>query len=475
MEHSAHDDGSGAFDLVIRGGTVVTPDRRMRADIGVQAGRVTAVGGKLAAGKQDVDATGLLVLPGLIDVHVHFREPGMESKEDFGTGSRAAAVGGVTTVVDMPNTIPPVATAEGFRQKLAMVTPKAHVDFGLYGMLGQSNAGEIGAMAEAGAMGLKLFMGQTTGDNPCPDDGAIYAGLRAAAEAGLVVGAYAENNPLLQQFGRELRAAGRRDPRAHLDSRPDLVEVEAVTRIVTLAAATGTQMHIHHLSSAAGLARVRLLRSLGYQVSAEVLVGHLSLNDEAYDKHGNLVKLNPPIRPQADVEALWDGVRRGDVDIIATDHAPHTAAEQAETDVWCAHGGWIGVETMLPLLLTHAAAGRLSVTDIVRLCSYSPARRWGIDDRKGHLGIGADADLVLVDESQPGQISAARLHSKHPVTPYDGWPTVGAVLATYLRGTLVAQAGGPVGPPSGARVRPRRMPPGAPAGTGSALAAGTTA
>jgi allantoinase len=470
---SAHN-GNEAFDLVIRGGVVVAPDRRTRADIGIRAGRVAAVGHSLPAGKQAVDARGLLVLPGLVDGHVHFREPGMESKEDFGTGSRAAAAGGVTTVIDMPNTIPPVATVEGFNQKLALVSPKAHVDFGLYGMLGQSNAGQIGAMAAAGAMGLKLFMGQTTGDNPCPDDGAIHAGLRAAAAAGLVVGAHAENNPLLQQFGRELRSAGRHDPRAHLDSRPDLVEVEAVTRIVTLAAATGTQIHIHHLSSAAGLARVRLLRSLGYRVSAEVLVGHLSLNDDAYEKHGNLVKLNPPIRPQADVAALWEGVRRGDVDLIATDHAPHTAQEQAEADVWHAHGGWIGVETMLPLLLTQASDGRLSVSDIVRLCSYNPARRWGIDDRKGHLGVGSDADFVLVDENQPGQIRAGRLHSKHPVTPYDGWPTVGSVRATYLRGALVAQDGEPVGPPTGLQVRPRRAPAGS-AEPEPALAAGPAA
>ena len=446
----------GGFDLVIRGGTVVTPERRMPADIGVRDGRVAAVGQDLPAAGREVDASGLLVLPGLVDVHVHFREPGMEYKEDFGSGTRAAAAGGVTTVIDMPNTIPPVATAAGFAEKLALVTPKAHVDFGLYGMLGQSNQAEIPALAGAGAMGLKLFMGQTTGDNPCPDDGAIFAGLRAAAAAGLVVGVHAENNPLLQQFGRELRAAGRTDPRAHLESRPDLVEVEAVTRIVTLAHAAGAQVHIHHLSTEAGLERVRQLRSLGYQVSVEVLIGHLSLNDSAYDRYQNLVKLNPPIRPQADVDALWRGVQRGDVDVIATDHAPHSAQEQAEPDVWCAHGGWIGVETMLPLLLTRAAEGMLSVCDIVRLCCASPARNWRLDDRKGHLEPGADADVVLVDENQPGRIDATRLHSKHPVTPYDGWATTGAVREVYLRGRLVARDGAPAGPPAGAQLTPRQ-------------------
>jgi len=266
VTHSTHDE-SESFDLVVRGGVVVTPDRLIRADIGVRDGRVAAVGDGLPAGRQVVDADGLLVLPGLVDGHVHFREPGMDRKEDFGTGSSAAAAGGVTTVFDMPNTIPPVATAELLRQKLALVARNAHVDFGLYGMLGQSNADEISPMAEAGAMGLKLFMGQTTGDNPCPDDGAIHAGLRAAAAAG--AGRRGARGEQPAAAAVRPRTAGRGAPRPARAprERPDLVEVEAVTRIVTLAAAAGTRIHIHHLSSGAGLARVRLLRSLGYQVS----------------------------------------------------------------------------------------------------------------------------------------------------------------------------------------------------------------
>ncbi|SNQ47978.1 Allantoinase [Frankia canadensis] len=448
------------FDLVIRGGTVVSADRATRQDLGIRAGQVVAAGTGLSPGRREVDATGLVVLPGLVDVHVHLREPGMTRKEDFRSGTRAAAAGGVTTVVDMPNTLPPVATAAGFTEKLALVAPKAHVDFGLYGMLGQDNADEIAALAAAGAMGLKLFMGQTTGDNPCPDDGAIHAGLRAAAAAGLVVGVHAENDALLRRLGRELRASGRTDPRAHLACRPAVVEVEAVTRIITLASDAGAQLHIHHLSTAAGLDRVRLMRMLGHRLTVEVLVAHLLLDDSAYDRHGNLVKLNPPIRPATDVAALWQGIAAGDVDLIATDHAPHTADEQAETDVWAAHGGFIGVETMLPLLLTEVHRGRLSLPDLVRLCCHTPARTWRIDDRKGHLGIGADADLVLVDPTAAGEVDPGHLHSRHPVTPYAGWPTVGAVRATYLRGELIAEDGRAVGDPTGRQLTPRPLPGG---------------
>ncbi|WP_024802730.1 allantoinase AllB [Nocardia sp. BMG51109] len=443
-------------DFVVTGATVVSHDARRRQDIAVKDGKVVAVGDALAVdGVRSLDATGLLVLPGLVDVHVHLREPGMTEKEDFASGTRAAAAGGVTTVVDMPNTKPPVATAERFREKLELVRDKAFVDFGLYGMLDHDNAEEIGAMAELGAMGFKLFMGQTTGDNRCPNDAAIFRGLEAAAAADLVVGVHAENDHLLRMFGDRLRASGRKDPRAHLEGRPTFVEVEAVTRIITMATEARTKLHIHHLSTAAGLQRVVDLRAQGHRVTIETLVAHLFLDETAYDTYGNLVKLNPPIRPAADVAALWAGIDRGDVDVIATDHAPHTADEQAETDVWQAYGGFIGVETMLPLLLTAAARGRLTVEDIVRLCCYAPARRWSMS-RKGQIAPGFDADFVLVDPAADHVLDAAALHSKHNVTPYAGWPLTGAVVATYLRGRLIFEKGEVIGSPTGRQVSPAR-------------------
>jgi len=441
-------------DLIVTGGTVVSHDGRRAQDVVVRGGRIVAMGENLnQGGIPTVDASGLLVLPGLVDMHVHLREPGMTEKEDFASGTSAAAAGGVTTVVDMPNTSPPVATAERYQQKLDLVSGKAYVDFGLYGMLDHDNADEIAGMAELGAMGFKLFMGQTTGDNRCPNDAAIFRGLEAAAAVDLVVGVHAENDHLLRMFGDRLRASGRTDPRAHLEGRPAFVEVEAVTRIVTMATEARTKLHIHHLSTSAGLRRVLELRSWGHQVSIEALIAHLFLDEDAYDTYGNLVKLNPPIRPAGDVEALWAAIGRGDVDIIATDHAPHTVAEQAEKDVWKAYGGFIGVETMLPLLLTAAARGVLSVEDIVRLCAYNPARRWSIAD-KGQLAPGFDADFVLVDPSTEGAVDATALHSKHNVTPYDGWPLRGSVLATYLRGQLVYEKGAVIGAPSGRQVRP---------------------
>ena len=393
-----------------------------------------------------------MIIPGLVDAHVHLRDPGMTEKEDFGSGTRAAAAAGVTTVIDMPNTVPPVATSDIFTAKLSRVQASAHVDFGLYGMLGQDNGQEIAKLATLGALGLKLFMGQTTGDNPCPDDAAIYAGLRRAKEAGLVVGVHAENDKLLRFLATELRESGRTDPMAHLESRPSFVEEEAVSRILTLARAAGVQLHIHHLSTSGGLELLKAARANGQDVTCEVLIAHLVLDDTAYARHGNLIKLNPPIRPASDVAALWQGVARGQVDVLATDHAPHTIEEQRAGDVWRAPSGFIGLETFLPLMMTEVANGRLTLEQVVRLASKKPASIWKIDDRKGHLGVGADADFNLVDLNAEGTVRSERLHSRNPVSPYEGWRTKGAVRATYLRGTLIAKDGEPIGDPTGAFV-----------------------
>jgi dihydroorotase len=443
-----------SYDLVVRGGLVVSHTSSVRVDIGIRHGRVVTIGEHLGDGEAEVDATGLVVMPGLVDPHVHLREPGMTEKEDFLSGTRAAAAGGVTTVVDMPNTIPAVATAEIFEAKLELVRPKAYVDFGLYAMLGQANVGEIAPMAELGALGLKLFMGQTTGDNPCPDDGAIYRGLASAREADLVVGVHAENDKVLRLLAEELRASGRTDPIAHLESRPSFVEEEAISRILTLARAVGTRLHIHHLSTAAGLGLLNEARARGQDVTGEVLVAHLLLDERAYSTYGNLIKLNPPIRPASDVAALWSAVTRGQIDVLATDHAPHTSGEQSAESVWEAPGGFVGLETMLPLMLTQVAKRRLTLEQLVGIGSWRPASIWNIADRKGHLGVGADADFNLIDPDAAGVIDAGRLHSRHPISPYDGWATEGAVRATYLRGALIAKDGQAIGDPTGAFVTP---------------------
>jgi allantoinase len=442
------------LDLIVANGTLATPAGRVRAQLGVRNGIIAAIGHDVAPAREIVDASGLLILPGLIDIHVHFREPGYVYKEDFASGTRAAAVGGVTTVLDMPNNATPISTAELFRAKRDVVTPNALVDFGLYGIILQENACELEPMAREGAIGFKLYMGETTGHNPCPDDGAIFAAFRIAARLGAFVGIHAENNPVMQLLKRELQASGRTDPRAHLDSRPPFIEAEAIARAARLAEAAGNRLHIHHLSTRDGLQAALEARLRGLDLSIEALVGHLMLDDTAYDRLGNLVEINPPIREREHAQALWDAIDRAQVDCLATDHAPHAADEKARENVWECPGGFIGIETMLPLLLTQVAAGRLTMERMIALTSEQPARLMGLYPRKGSLSIGADADLVLVDREHQWVLDAASLHSKHPISPFNGWQITGRPVATYLRGRCVARDGEPFGEPGGRFLTP---------------------
>lgn len=415
---------------------------------------IAAVGTDLGTAEQEVDARSLHVLPGLVDVHVHFREPGMEYKEDFSSGSSAAAVGGVTTVVDMPNTDPPTSTGQMLRQKRKLALEKSHVDFGLYGVILQDNLDDLEDLASEGALGFKLFMGETTGKISCPDDGVIFTAFRLAAELGLPVGVHAENDPVLQRLKQELKATKRTDPRAHLDSRPWFVEAEAVSRALFLAEGAGNHLHVHHLSTLQGAKQIARAKQRGLPVSCEVLIAHLLMDEGAYELYGNLVQLNPPIRQREHVEYLWTALNRGQIDCVATDHAPHSTEEQTRENVWEGVGGFIGVETLLPLLLECVSRGKMSLERLVQVSSENPARIYSLYPKKGSLEIGADADLVLVDLQAAYQLDSRDLHSKHPITPYDGWQVRGRPLATYVRGRCVFREGQLVCHPGGEMVKP---------------------
>ncbi len=447
------------YDLIIRNATIVTAHVSQAADLAIRDGKVAAIGRDLTSARESIDATGLTLLPGIVDEHVHFREPGLTEKEDFASGTLAAAAGGVTTIFDMPNTKPPTSTVEHFREKCRLAEASARVDVGLFGIIlgGQeSNEFELAGLIEEGAIGLKLFLGETTGNNPCPDDGAIFGAFQIAARCGSVVAVHAENDPILQRLKRETRATGRTDARAHLVARPPFIESEAIGRAVAIAAEAGNRLHVVHVSSKQGLAVVREAKRRRLPVTAEALISHLLLDDTVYERFGNLAVQNPPIREAEHVGALWEGLADGTIDTIATDHAAHTASEQATTDVWRAAGGFIGVETLLPLLLTQVAGGRLTLSDVVRFASERPARIFGVYPRKGCLAIGSDADLTLVDLSQRYTFDQLSLHSKHPVSPFHGTRMQGRVVSTYVRGSCVFRDGKAEGTARGRVIRPDR-------------------
>jgi dihydroorotase len=465
-------------DCVIANGTLATETGLFPGDIAVQNGRIVGITapGFAPPSARVIDATGRMVLPGCIDVHVHFRMPGMGHKEDWETGSQAAAVGGVTTVFDMPNTIPATATPEDLAAKAALAEAGSIVDFGLYGLLGEQNLDQMEGLAAAGAIGFKLFLGNTTGDLPCPSDGAVLEGFEILAGLGLRCSIHAENSPILFWRQRALQAAGRTDALAHLAARTDVVAVEALNRSATLAEWTGARIHIVHESCARSLPHIRWWKGRGVDITVETLPQYLTLSaEEMAQPGGEVLRMNPPIREAAHQGPLWEAICEGTIDMIATDHAPHAAEEKRADTIWQIACGFPGVETSLPLMLTAVNDGRLTLPDLVRLMAGAPARAFGLAGRKGSLSIGADADIVVVDMAATATLGAAALHSKGKVSAYEGRKVTGLPVMTLLRGEVVARDGQPVTSPSlGRQLRPE-MPPPAPRNLATTLRVVTAA
>jgi dihydroorotase len=450
-------------DLIVRNGTVVTPEAETEADIAISDGKFVAIAprGELDVEAADeYDATGQHVLPGVIDGHVHFREPGLEYKEDWRTGSTAAVYGGVTTVVEMPNTKPKTDTVEGVELKRRLAEEKSYVDFGIIGLLVQDSVPALRSLAEAGVVGYKCFLGETIGNIPAPDDGMMLDGLREIAATGLRIGFHAENNEIMQHLIRKFKEEGRSDPQAHVDSRPPLAEVESIQRMGLYAQHCGTKIHIFHLSSRNGLDMIDEWRAKGVDITTETGAHYVFKKAEDMDQTGVRLRMNPPVRwgTEGHGDYLLEGLRDGRVNQIATDHSPHTAEEKLTGDIWTAISGFPGVETSVSYFLTNGVnAGRMSLREFVRATSEGPAKTWDMYPQKGAIRIGSDGDLTVVDLNKEGVIRDDELHSKNHVTPFDGDPVKGMPVATIVRGQVIFRDGELVGSPAGRMVRPNAL------------------
>ena len=446
-----------AVDLVIRNGKIVTPQGIYEGDdIAVEKGKIVAIDkrGSFPKAKEVIDAVGKYVLPGIIDVHVHFREPGYTYKEDFETGSMAAAAGGVTTICDMPNNQPFCSTVEAFLQKKEIIKNKAYVDYGLVAAVVGDTVEEIPKLAEAGINVFKIFMGATVGGVPAPDDGGMFRAFQLIAETGLRIGVHAENNPIMDYLTAKLKEAGRTDPLAHVEARPPVAEAEAIQRAVLFAAETGCKLHIYHLSSKEGVELIKAAQEKGVRVSAETGPHYLLLDCNYMEKVGSILKMNPPVRSREHGEALWQGLLDGTVEVIATDHSPHTPEEKIKENIWEAIPGFTGVETSVPLMLTQVNEGRLSLMTYVKLASENPARLFNLYPRKGTIQIGTDADFTIVDMAKEGVINSEKLHSKSKISPFDGWRVKGLPVYAIVRGNVVMKDGEIVGKPQGELIKP---------------------
>lgn len=451
-------------DLVIRNGTVVTPESTFDGGVAIHDEKFVAIGANdaLPKGVEEIDARGKHILPGLIDGHVHFREPGMTHKEDFGTGSRAAVAGGVTFVVDMPNTIPPVTHPEQVEEKKRLAEEKSMVDFALLGVVVQTNADQILPMARAGAVGYKIFFGETIGNLPFPDDGVCQDVFRNITESRLPLCIHAENRQIMYHHLNRIKEEGKTAPVHWESTRPYLCEAESVHHALFFAEVFGTRLHVLHMSSKQAAALVRDARARGLRVTAETGPHYLLREPGDMETVGPLLKMNPPVRTRDHGEALWDGLLQGYVDMIATDHSPHTLEEKGadihgnmrKPAIWDCISGFCGVETGVPLMLTEVNKGRMSLNHYVRVASENPAKVWQLYPRKGALRVGADGDVTVVDMDREGAIDITKLHSKNNPSPWHGWKVKGMPVAAVVRGHVQMRDGEPVGRPIGRMVTP---------------------
>jgi allantoinase len=444
--------------LVVRNGTVVTSDETREVDIAIEDGEFVEIAprGELdATGADEVDATGLYVLPGVIDGHVHFREPGYEYKEDWTHGSTAAVMGGVTTVLDMPNVIPLTSNVEGAQIKREIAESKSYCDFGFFAVVLQENVDDIAPLAESGLIvGYKAFLGTTIGNIPAPDDGVLLDAFEEIRKTGLRIGFHAENNDIMEHEIAKLKAQGRTDPRAHVDSRPAIAEVESIQRMGLFGHHVGTKLHIYHLSSKDGLDMIDEWRAKGVDYTTETGAHYCFLTADDMSELGSVLRMNPPVREPGHGEPLFQGLLDGRVNAIATDHSPHTAEEKRNDDIWKAISGFCGVENSLRLFLTYGVnAGRMTLQQLARATSEGPAKVWDMYPRKGALQAGSDADLTIVDLGKEETIEASRMHSKNNTNPFEGHRTTGAAVATIVRGSVVMRGGELVGEPRGRMVK----------------------
>ena len=432
---------SRTYDLIIRGGTCVTHKKTGDADIAINAGKIAAIGdlSQAHAGKV-ISARGLHVLPGVIDTQVHFREPGLEHKEDLATGSLAAVMGGVTAVFEMPNTNPPTVGAKGLTDKLARARGRMWCDHAFYLGASADNAADLAELENLpGCCGVKVFMGASTGTLLVPDDDTLLKVLKSGKRR---VAIHSEDQDRLQaRLSKRIEG----DPSSHPIWRDAESAIHSTERLLKLARQAGRPVHVLHVTTAR---EMEILAQNKDIATVEVTPQHLSLfAPDCYQRFGAYAQMNPPIRDKKQMEGLWAALVKGVVDVIGSDHAPHTV-EEKERKYPESPSGMPGVQTLLPLMLNHLAEGRLDLQKLVALTSTNAQRIFGLKT-KGALETGKDADLTMVDLKAVWRIDKSWLKSKCKWSLFDGMKITGQSKATLIRGYPVMRDGEIRGEPKG--------------------------
>ena len=431
---------------LVRGGMLVDELSVRRADVLIDDGRVAAIlpPDQRQSADRVLDADGLHVLPGLVDAHVHFNEPGRTEWEGFSSGTTAAAAGGITTVCDMPlNCHPPTLDSRALALKRAAIADDAVVDYALWGGLVPESMEHLAELRRDGVVGVKAFLCDSgLADFPHIDEFAMVEAMQRCAELGLLLALHAEDAAQTQRLGQHARVEGRHGARDWATSRPPSSELAAVQRALDAARDTGASVHFVHISTAAAARSIAEARASGQNVSVETCPHYLMLDEADLERLGTFGKCAPPLRTRSEVDALWQALLDGAIDWIASDHSPCPPEMKRTEDIWSAWGGLAGVQTLLPALLTEAVHAReLSLPRLASLTAGVPARRLQLYPRKGVLEPGSDADLVLVDLERVWTLSASDLRSRWPINPFVGRTFHGQVAKTVVRGTVVWDEG----------------------------------
>jgi allantoinase len=440
--------------VLIENGKIVHAGRLTRANIVIENGTIKSVGiRKPSEVDKRIDVKGKLILPGLVDGHAHVHDPAFTNREDFTSGTSAAAAGGVTTVIEMVLSTP-VDTPERVRNKIEEGRRRSLIDFSFHaGMMNRENLPNIAAIAKMGVRSFKTF----TCKPYYVDDHTLMSLMRETSMQNSILNVHAEDEQTANDNFEKLTAKGRKDPMAHPEWKPNLAEERAVRKVVQFARTLKARVHVSHMSTREGVEIVRRSKREGVRVTTETCPHYLTFTREDLRKQGPYLKMNPSLKSRRDVQSLWKGLRDGSVDIVTSEHAPGERAEKEVgwTDIWKAWGGVPAIETMLPVMLSEGVnKHRLNLTTLQRICCENPARIFGIYPKKGVIQKGADADLVVVDLKIKRKVRAENLHYKVGWTPYEGWTMKGWPILTMRRGEILYEDGQFVGRPGSAEFLP---------------------
>ncbi len=428
-------------DLVLTNAKAYLNGQVIDCSLSVEEGKIFKIGKEtqMPNADQKINLKNLLVLPGLIDEHVHLRDEGKVYKEDFQTGTSAAVAGGFTTVLDMPNNEPVTMSTETLKNRMAIAQRRILANVGFYSEF-PKELHEINQIVAEGAIAFKLFMGNKIGGLNIDDDEALEEALEEIIEADVPVSVHAEDKAMLKANEEKLRQAKKSDISAFQEAHTEKVEVRAIERLLKLSASNKVKLHFCHVSTKDGLNMIVEAKRSGKKTTCEVTPNHIFLSASDLENYGQMVIMAPPLRSQEQVGALWKGLEAGSIDALGSDHAPHTLDEKSAGSIWDVKVGVPGLETTLSLILTQIKKGRLSLYQAVKLLSEKPAEIFGLSDR-GFLEQGMNADLTIVDYNTKYKIDPSKFKSKAKFSPYAGWEVIGKPAKTYVNGLLVFDEG----------------------------------